>query len=378
MMVYNQRTQIDGELKYDVDKGVVDGESTGPLQRLYNQFEHNHPMISPNLLLGEPSMNNPCSYASVSTILKDIKDRCSVGKDRGWTVVGSDSLLYVLGSRAVEKDRALQDLLIVPGLGHYEINMGRGLFKLLFDVILIDLAKMLNFKSAKALSSFKNAFDHHKLWQAFCIFFFGTCVPYVRQCINQDKRTSLQEIYQFFTNASNPNFIFMKDIVFTYWLSLLLFRTGTRRKSNNSVVMLASRTKFANLFYGLNMTHYQEIEFKDLRMSSNSRQRTISCKQRSVLNSVSGHTSNGEGGDFVLEAYNRKTKCWMPSGVPDDSRWLKLIRNVDTLDKVFILICNILTIFPNILYMYSYIICKFSHLPFVQFFTFRKERWSLQ
>ncbi|XP_061196610.1 uncharacterized protein LOC133204882 [Saccostrea echinata] len=124
----------------------------------------------------------------------------------------------------------------------------------------------------------------------------------------------------------------MKDIVFTYCLSLVFFRAGTRR--NNSSVMLAGRTKFANLFYGLNMTHYQEIEFKDLRMRVLAPEDIKQFITNNESFSASGHTSKGEGGDFLLEAYNRKTKCWMPPGIPDESRWLRSVRNVDTLDKM--------------------------------------------
>lgn len=44
-----------------------------------------------------------------------------------------------------------------PGLGHYEINTLKGLFKLLWPVALYDLAKMLGFKSPNALTSCENA-----------------------------------------------------------------------------------------------------------------------------------------------------------------------------------------------------------------------------
>lgn len=50
--------------------------------------------------------------------------------------------------------------------------------------------------------------------------------------------------------------------------------------------------------------------------------------------SVSGNESKGEGGDFVLEAKNRRTKMWIPSGVPDNNKWLNVCRCIDKLEKV--------------------------------------------
>lgn len=47
------------------------------------------------------------------------------------------------------------------GLGHYEINMTKALFPLLWDIALVDLAKLLGFNSSKE--------------QAFCKSATGTC-----------------------------------------------------------------------------------------------------------------------------------------------------------------------------------------------------------
>ena len=50
--------------------------------------------------------------------------------------------------------------------------------------------------------------------------------------------------------------------------------------------------------------------------------------------SVSGNDSKGEGGDFILESKNRKTKMFIPAGLPDNNKWLQVCRNVDKLEKV--------------------------------------------
>ena len=112
----------------------------------------------------------------------------------------------------------------------------------------------------------------------------------------------------------------------------MLFRTGVRR--NNSDVIMAGRLKFSPLFYILRMTFYQEIDFRDIKT------RVLMpdvVKQWWNINesfSVSGVDTKGEGGDFILEARNRETKQWMPAGIPDEKRWKRCIRNLDTLKEV--------------------------------------------
>lgn len=49
---------------------------------------------------------------------------------------------------------------------------------------------------------------------------------------------------------------------------------------------------------------------------------------------VSGSDAKGEGGDFILEAKNRKTKMWIQNGVPDEEKWRNVCRCIDKLEKV--------------------------------------------
>ena len=57
------------------------------------------------------------------------------------------------------------NIILLPGLGHMEINLTKALFKLLWNVLLKDLALMLGWKSIKALTSCEKCSDHHKAWQ---------------------------------------------------------------------------------------------------------------------------------------------------------------------------------------------------------------------
>ena len=178
-----------------------------------------------------------------------------------------DGLPYVLGSRIIEKEKNLQNLLLVPGLGHYEINLVKCAFKLMWDPVLEDLAKMLGFKSLKALTCCQKCTDHHKAWQILQITFFGTMdeilLPYVQICARANMVPSLEGFYDFADTQESQNFQFLYKSVLTYLLGLLVFRCGVRR--NNHDFMMAGRSVVTDLFYGFNCTMYQELEFKDCR-----------------------------------------------------------------------------------------------------------------
>ena len=68
--------------------------------------------------------------------------------------------------------------------------------------------------------------------------------------------------------------------------------------------MIVTRTKFASLFYGVNMTGYQEILYRDLKMRVLAPDSVNKYIQDNGSFSISGHPRKGEGGDFVLENKN--------------------------------------------------------------------------
>ena len=140
-----------------------------------------------------------------------------------------------------------------PGLGHYEINMARSCFKLLWIVVLKDMAVMLGFTSPKALSACKNAYDHHKAWQMLSIFLSGTsrelARPYVQECVNTNVHPSMPGFNAFLHRVIDPNFKFMHMVTFVHVFALFLFRCGVRK--NNSEAMLGGRLEFSPLFYAL-------------------------------------------------------------------------------------------------------------------------------
>ena len=317
-------------------------------------LQHNHPDNPPTVVIGEPVMVNPCSYDSVKHVLQSLLNSIVTNTDRKWTIIGCDGLPYILASRLIDNDANLQHILLQPGLGHYEINMVKACFKLLWEVALSDLALLMGYKSIKAQVACKSASDHHKSWQLLQIFLYGTAdeliTPYILYCKDNNSKPSLSNYYEWLAQVKNSNYLFMQDVVFTYVYALFLFRSGVRR--NNSEVLLAARTKFSPLFYGLNMTNYQEIDYRDIKMRLLAPPEIQNYLNENDSFSTSGHKSKGEGGDFVLENKNKSMKSLIPSGVPSEDVWLRACRTFDKLDGVSIL---------TIQYV-SLSICKWLHV----------------
>ena len=138
----------------------------------YLFIEHNHPDHPPDVKHGEPVLTNPCSYDSVNEVLNSLLNSTVNNTDRKWTILECDGLPYILASRLIEKDETLQHILLQPG--HYEINMVKALFKLLWEVALSDLAQLMGYKSIKAQVACHNATDHHKSWQILHTFLYAT------------------------------------------------------------------------------------------------------------------------------------------------------------------------------------------------------------
>ena len=210
------------------------------------------------------------------------------------------------------------------------------MFQTVWDVALVDIAKILGFNSLKAQLACQKANDHHKAMQILEIFLYGTAdellVPFVRQCIAEGNVPCVEKYYLWLSKVKDPNYLFMKDVVFTYVFALFLFRGGIRR--NNSDVLLSARTKFSALFYGLNMINYQEIDYRDLKMRVLSPPQVSEYITQNESFSTGGHPTKGEGGDFVLENKNRRIKMLLPAGVPTPNRWLRVCRSFDILDEV--------------------------------------------
>ena len=291
-----------------------------------------------NVVTGLPIFLNPCSYRAVQDVLLRLKDgNCHNLSQRVWSMIGCDGLPYVLGSRLIEQDAALQDIYLIPGLGHFEINMAKSCFKLLWDVILSDIANVMGYKSTKALTACKKCTDHHKAWQLLSITMTAVSkelmMVFIRYCEERRIDPDIDNFYRYMRLVENPNVAFLHHAMFTYVFALFLFRAGERM--NDSDVIMAARMKFSPLFFGLNQTFYQEIDIRDVKARVCSPPQVSSFLKNHETFTVSGSTSKGEGGDFVLESKNRKIKRMMPPGHPDRQTWERVVKTADKTDQVY-------------------------------------------
>jgi hypothetical protein len=82
----------------------------------------------PDIKMGNPISVNPCSFDAVKLVLETLKRELEIPTQRKWSILGCDGLPYLLSQRVLQENIELQDLLIQPGLGHFEINMSKGIF----------------------------------------------------------------------------------------------------------------------------------------------------------------------------------------------------------------------------------------------------------
>ena len=148
-------------------------------------------------------MVNPCSQESVYSTMKHNQIICSVGANENgkWTILISDGFLasrtqgFVLfcQERGMEVDRkgislaefeeflgtheslcrseiptkerftsSFMNLLLLPDLGHMELNQSRILLKLLWEPILTHVGYLLGLRTLRSKKVVKEGIDHHR------------------------------------------------------------------------------------------------------------------------------------------------------------------------------------------------------------------------
>ncbi|XP_060558656.1 uncharacterized protein LOC132718959 [Ruditapes philippinarum] len=187
----------------------------------------------------------------------------------------------------------------------------------------------MGFKSPKAIQ------NCHKSWQLLVIILKGNAkelvVSYVRHCLPKRQIPNVESFFKFIQTCG-PNFVFMYKCTFTFLLALKLFRSGVRNcdhEANQCAI-----NELSSLFNGLNMTTYMEIDLRRRFVESKCPDILKSLYENLTCMSRSGHNGKAEGCDFILEAFNRKVKKFMPPGPATTKRWLRAYRNLPLLEKI--------------------------------------------
>lgn len=119
----------------------------------------------------------------------------------------------------------------------------------------------------------------------------------------------------------------------TVWHCTSLEQNKGIRRNNSDAINIA-KARFAPLFFGLSMPFYMETFFRDSVLRTKCPPELLNFLKKHESYSVSGNDCKGEGGDFVLESFNRNVKRLLPSGLPNEQGWIRACRNVERLAKV--------------------------------------------
>ncbi len=129
----------------------------------------------------------------------------------------------------------------------------------------------------------------------------------------------------------------MQQMVFTFLHAMMLYRKGVQ--NCNSDAAESGKAKLAKLFYTRNHPKYQRILAVDKLWNAMMPVDMKVVMEESYSVSRTGRKGHYQGADACLEEINKNGKAWIsPHGVPANEEWLKVFRNLDQLNQVFLLL----------------------------------------
>ncbi len=200
-----------------------------------------------------------------------------------------------------------------------------------------DLAEVLSFRSPNAQRYAKACSDNHKAWEMMRVFYLGTLdellVPYIRHCKQNKEECSAEGYMEWKQGVRNPNYIYMYEQVTIYMQAIMNMRAGLRR--NNSAMVDSARVMHAPIFHGRNHPKYSEIEVMEAARCT-SQPPDLKVFMDGIQSFTDKGPSRGEDLDFRTESINQQSKSWISHGVPTEEVWLRIFRNLESLEKVCI------------------------------------------
>ena len=322
---------------------------------------------------GEPDMCNPNSFQSISSILFNIGERADIkqytGGKRHWLFLECDGGIYTIlekllfnvyrcsmcneamyGLEEFSEHRCcvLHDILAqhefgwifpMPGLLHVEMNACKSFFELNWDIMVKDVCSKMGFVTPKSLDYAKRCVDHHKSWRILEILYVAVTdellVPYIRHCKDSMTEPSVEGYWIWADKVTNPNYLYMQQMVLTFLHAMMLFRTGCRK--GNARAIISARDKMSLLFFARNHQRYQRIMTLNRFVEAMMPAEVKNVVHSSYTLSRVGNVGHYQGGDACLEEVNKEAKAWLsPTGVPTPKEWLKVFNNLDTMNEVCI------------------------------------------
>ena len=232
-------------------------------------------------------MVDPASEAALKEVTEGVRRLCLTG-GRKWTIIHSDGVPYVQLSEMqddifkcthceVELDKRnfensvnfeaskeehlrqhelttsfvpkFDDIIILPGPGHIELNMGRKLLNLLWTPLLSDYVTALGFRSVNAQNVVRRGIDHHRTRQILQTTLDALSrellVPYVRYCLHAGFEASTTGYTAWIENdVEDSNYLFLYHMAFMYLLAFNLYNEATCK--NHGDLMLDNKFSFVN------------------------------------------------------------------------------------------------------------------------------------
>ena len=351
----------------------------------YEGFEHSVAQKEDSkplkIVVGEPDLRNPSSFENIAEILRNIGKESGIAKYnnelnsvRQWMYIECDGGIYPIVWQLIRNVlqcntckcsfyglEAFQDhlcavadddnettyghefdwIVLVPGLLHLEMNAGRSFVNLNWDIFMKEIARELGFESQRALEYAKKGSDHHKMWKMLEITYLALTdellTTYVRAC-GTERKPTVDGYWEWTQGVHNPNYIYLQQMTFTYLHGLMLLRDGSRK--GNAFAIETAKAKLSPLFFGRHHPTYRRIVTSDKFIMGMMPNAVREALEASITLSRTGSMGHFQGGDACLEEVNKDAKSWKPPGVPSDSQWLRIFRNLDDLNKVREILLN--------------------------------------
>ena len=325
--------------------------------------------LSPTIKNADPILVNPTGFENCTEVLSQIRIQAiDSSENRKSVVVTCDGVPYTHASeiqdeyleclvchKLIKKDekkghtenhkvnkieykRAFGELLLRPGAGHIELNMGRKLLNFLWIPLMSELSTHFGFRTPNAKLVFKSGVDHHRTREILECMLFSLSKelvrPYVLDAIHSKEAPSASGYVTWYEhNVINQNFSFIYHVTFSYLLSFHMFNEAVRK--NNSDNMMAARTAFHPIFFVGHHPMYKKLHLRDMVERVSYPKEIGEYLKKTETFSKSGKDNRGQGADFIHEKVNREIKSFLPkAGVPSKKTWVDIIRKVDQLKEM--------------------------------------------
>ena len=351
-------------VKYDVH---FDGKVSSTIDP-YDHFNVKPLENEIEVVVGEPDMLNPSGYQNISEILTLVGERASIDRyckeekerQRKWIFLENDGgimnptikLIFnvyrcsrceekMYGRENFEKHLCTEAFHLAPvhefdwiipqsGLLHFEMITAKSFMGLCWEPFMKEICKELGFVSENAQAYAKKGADHHKLWDIIeiCYIAFTDKLLHesVRNLNKQGVPPTVNDYWEYSPKISNPNYLFMQQITFTFLHGLMILRKGIRVNSYKHIY--AGKNKLSVLLFGKSHLYYQQLISFEKTFETLIAHEIRALKHSCLVLSRTRRSGHNKSGDAVREEINKEAN-WDIVGVPNETQWKRSFRNLD-------------------------------------------------